>query len=269
MSDTKNNGSISLGEAATRFLAGLPDDAKASSQQEVNHFVRWYGSERRFAELKAPEVANYAERLSLSDTDYVRKLELVRNFLVYVKKEGWSKPNLATHLKAKKGKSAIATACKLDTKEVFVTQQGYDGLKVELAALKQKRSQVVEEIRRAAADKDFRENAPFHAAREQKGWLEGQIKELEATLKSAAIIGDNHKVTHKSSVGDTVVLCDTTSGEECRYKIVGSREADPSRGKISDTSPLGKAILGRVEQEVVEVIVPVGKMRYQVKKIER
>ena len=99
--------SLSLGEAANQFLAGLASEEKETSQQEIYKFIRWYGWERPFAALTGLEVANYAERLSLSDTDYVKKLELIRTFLVYARKKGWIKTNLATHLKAKvrKGKT--------------------------------------------------------------------------------------------------------------------------------------------------------------------
>ena len=104
---------LSLGEAASHFLANLPPGEGVVSQQEVYRFVRWYGWERPLAGLTASEVANFAERLSLSDTDYIKKLELIRAFLVYVKKEGWSKINLSTHLKAKKAKAKLPSSSKL------------------------------------------------------------------------------------------------------------------------------------------------------------
>ena len=78
----------SLGESAGHFLATLEKEERETSQQEVNRFVRWYGRECSFARLKASEIANYAERLSLSDTDYLKKLELIRTFLSFIKKRG-------------------------------------------------------------------------------------------------------------------------------------------------------------------------------------
>ena len=101
------NQNLSLNEAAIQFLASLSSNEGEASQQEVYKFVRWYGWERPFAGLKAPEVAKYVEWLSSSDTDYMKKLGLIRRFLTYAKKEGWSKINLATHLKAKKGKARL------------------------------------------------------------------------------------------------------------------------------------------------------------------
>ena len=258
----------SLGEAASQFLASLPPEEKSKSQQEVYKFVRWYGRERPFAGLTAPEVANYAERLSSSDTDYAKKLEFVRGFLVYAKKEGWSKGNLATHLKAKKGKARFQPAARHGLSEkVSLTQQGYAELENELAALKARRVEVIDEMRRAAADKDFRENAPLDAAREQRSHVEGRIREVEETLKSAVVIGAKQEV--KIGIGDIVLLRDMVSSEEMQYKVVSPKEVDPLAGKISTESPMGKAIVGRHRGDVVEVATPAGKLRYQIEQVER
>lgn len=261
--------SLSLGEAASRFLVSLPPEAREVSQQEVYRLARWYGWERPFAELAAPDIANYAERLSLSDADYTKKLELIRTFLVYAKKEGWSKGNLAIHLRPRKAKSSprILPGRGLP-QAVSLTKQGYAELEAELAVLKGKRPQAIDEIRKAAADKDFRENAPLGAAREQRGQLEGRIRELEETLKLATVIDDKQGGTSKVSVGDSIILRDLASGEELRYMLVNPKEVDPTRGKISNASPIGKAVIGRGQGEVVEVAAPVGNLRYQIKQIE-
>ena len=261
--------SPSLGEAASRFLANLPPEERGMSQQEIHKFVRWYGGERPFAGLTAPEVANYAEQLSLSDTDYIRKLELIRAFLVYAKKEGWSKGNLATHLKAKRGKTTFRSSSRHGLPQtISLTQQGYAELEAELAALKGKRPQAIDEMRRAAADKDFRENAPLEAAREQRGYLEGRIRELEEALKSAVVIDGKQKAALKVNIGDSVILRDLASGEELRYTLVSPREVDPTKGKISVASPIGKAIIGHGQGEVIEVTVPAGKLHYEITQIE-
>jgi len=260
----------SLGETASRFLADLPPGERGLSQQEIYKFIRWFGAERPLTGLIAAEVANYAEHLSLSDTDYTRKLELLRAFLVYAKKKGWSKTNLATHLKARKGKTRLRPStgrARLDT--VFLTQQGYDDLKAELDTLRAKRPQAIDEIRRAAADKDFRENVPLEAAREQRGQLEGRIMELEETLRAAAVIDEKQGSTLKVSIGDNVILRDLGSGEELRYTLVSPREVDPTRGKISSASPIGQAVIDKAQGEIVEVAAPAGKLRYQIKQVER
>ena len=264
------NQDLSLGEAASSFLASLPPKEGEASQQAVYGFVRWYGWERSFGELTAPEVANYAEQLSSSDANYIKNLASIRAFLIYAKKQGWSKINLAAHLKIKKAKARLPASAKQQLlPTTSLTQQGYAELKAKLADLKSRRSQVIDEIRRAAADKDFRENAPLEAAREERGHLEGRIKELEAALKSATIIDETQKSTLKVNIGNTIVLQDEVSGEELRYTIVSPREVDPTKGKISSNSPIGKAVIGRAQWEIVEMTAPVGKLRYQIKQIER
>ncbi|MFC1860478.1 GreA/GreB family elongation factor [Chloroflexota bacterium] len=265
-----NNGSqkLSLGEAATCFLASLPAEEKGISRQEVYRFVRWYSGGRALVGLTAPEVSSYAEHLSLSDADYKKKLDLVKTFLVYAKKEGWVKTNLATHLKARKGRSRVKPSFQRGpTETISLTRQGYTEMEAELAALLSRRSEVIDEMRRAAADKDFRENAPLQAAREQRGHLEGQIKELEEALKSAVVIGEKEEVVLRVGVGDSFILSDLASGEELHYIMVSSREVDPTQGKISSASPIGRAVMGRGQGEIIEVIAPAGKLRYQIERI--
>jgi transcription elongation factor GreA len=261
----------SLGEAVTLYLGKLSARVRDISQPEVYRFARWYGQESSFSKLAGPAVASYAEQLNVSDKDYEKKFEIMRAFLAYAKKAGWSQTNLATHLKTKKGKSgpAVSAAKKNQPDIVSLTQQRYDEMKVELEALKKRSRALMVEIQRAAADKDFRENAPLHAAREERGHVDGRLKELEQTLKAATIIDDKKEPTKKSSIGDTIIVCELASGEECRYMIVDPREVNIAKGKISIASPLGKALLGRCDGDIVDFIAPAGKLQYQIKRIER
>ncbi len=258
-------------EAATRFLAGLTVEKGKTSQHEVYRFVRWYGAQRPLAGLTAPKVAGYAERLSSSDIDCVNKAVVVRAFLAFAKKQGWSQTNLATHLKTRKGKvRAMAAGRKGASEATSLTPQRYAEMEAELATLKDKRVEIIAEMSRAAADKDFRENAPLQAAREQYGYLEGRLREIDGILKTAVIIDDTIPATAiKVVLGGSVVLCDLGSGEEWRCMIVSPREVDPSRGKISTVSPIGRAVIGRREGDVVEVKVPAGQRRCRIVRIER
>jgi len=172
----------SLGEAAAQFLSQLSSQKREASQPEVYKFARWYGWERSFTRLAPPDVASYAEQLSVSDTDYAKKLELVRSFLAYAKKAGWSRNNLATHLKTRKSKYGQQIATSRGRPEAIpLTRQRYDEIEAELANLKNKSHELIDEIKRAAADKDFRENAPLAAAREERGHVEGRIKEIQGS----------------------------------------------------------------------------------------
>ena len=260
----------SLGEAVTLYLGKLSAKDRDVSQPEVYRFARWYGWDKSFSTLAGPAVASYADQLNVTDIDYEKKFTILRAFLAYAKKTGWSTTNLATHLKTKKGKNAPSVAGRKNMPDaVTLTQERYDELKAELVKLKKKSRELVGEIQRAAADKDFRENTPFHAAREERGHVEGRIKELEAALKATTIMQEKKEPAIKSSIGDCIVVCDLATGEECRYTIVDPREVNPAKGKISLVSPLGKALLGRSDGETVEINVPAGKLRYQIKHIER
>ncbi len=214
------------------------------------------------------DIAGYSERFSASDTESVQKLEVVRKFLAYAKKEGWTESNMSGHLKARKEK--IAPSAKTQTSQsdmCVLTPQGDEDMQKELTSLNSPRPPVLEEIRRAAADKDFRENAPLHAAREQLGYIDGRIQELEAIANNAVIIDSSDKSRSRVAVGDTVVLVAVATGKTQTLTIVGPKESDPSKGKISHVSPIGKAVIGRKQGETVDVIVPSGKMQYRIEKV--
>jgi transcription elongation factor GreA len=267
---SSNDNIPSLGEAAALYLARLSSKDRDASQPEVYRFARWYGWESPFSRMAGPAVASYAEQLSVSDTDYAKKFEILRAFLAYAKKAGWSTTNLAIHLKTRKAKTGPTVTSGRNLPEaVSLSKQRYDELTAELENLRKRSRELVTEIQRAAADKDFRENAPLDAAREARGHVEGRIKELKVTLKAASIIEEKKEPALKSGVGDSIVLHDLASGEELRYKIVDPREVDPARGKISMASPLGKALVGKSDGETVEITAPAGRLRYQIKRIER
>jgi len=271
MTENAEKSGLSIGEIATNYILVLAQEEKDDAQAEVFKFVRWFGWERSISELSPAEVGNYADRLSTSDNEYVKKLDLVKSFLIYAKNQGYTNANLSIHLKPKKGgkpKTGGKTTS-LQPESVPLTQEGYEKLKAELEELKRRRPLIIEEITKAAADKDFRENAPLEAAREQHGLIEGRIREIEAILKAAEIVDNHAKTALKVHMGDTVVLVEMETGEEMCYQIVGPREANPSKGKISGVSPVGKAVIGKEEGEIVEVTAPIGKITYQIKQIKR
>ncbi len=265
-----DNTNITLDEAAAKYLAAVSGEEKERQQVAILNFVRWFGREHHFKGLTAPEIGNYAERLSLSDTDYENKLEMIRAFLNYAKKQKFSAVNLAVNLKVRKGKSRVAVQKNNGAREEInsLTEEGHAKLTAELEGLKQRRPALIADITRAAADKDVRENAPLEAAREAHGLLEGRIREIEATLNKATIVTKT-QTSLKVSIGDTIVLVDLESSEELGYTIVGPRETDPSKGKISGMSPVGKAVIGHFEGDFIEVSAPLGKMKYQIKQIKR
>jgi transcription elongation factor GreA len=256
-----------LAQAATHFLASLPPKERKECQQELNKFVRWYGSELLLSELAASEVTSYSELIEGSSANADIKLAPVRAFLSYAKKEGLTKNNLAVHLRVKKGSlKQVPTDSERD-ESFTLTPEGYDELTAELATLQSQRPKIAEDIRKAAADKDFSENAPLDAARDHQGMVEGRIRQLEAILKSAVVTTKKGDIT-EVSLGCTVTLKDLSFNEELCYTLVNVGEANPSRGKLSVDSPTGQALLRRRQGDTIEVAAPAGMLRYCIVKIE-
>jgi len=272
---TGNTGeNLSMSEAAGQYLAVIPHEKKDAAQREINNFIRWYGGrEKSFIGLEGSAVGDYAERLAQTDADCIRKLELVRGFLAYAYKQHWCQENLSVSIRIVKttrsstNKKASAKKNNGKKEPVYMTKDAFEKVELELKDFREKRLAIIEDVKRAAADKDFKENAPYHAAREQKSFIEGKILELGEMVASVAIIDENRKVTHKASMGDTVVLQDLASRRELRYTLVGPREVAPAKGKISTSSPVGKAVAGKAVGDMIEVVVPSGKLSFQLKEI--
>ncbi|MFH0847656.1 MAG: transcription elongation factor GreA [Chloroflexota bacterium] len=261
--------SVSLNTAVSQYLALLTPQERDRSQQEIYRFVRWFGGGKPVTSLGFAEIVGYAEQLSASAPDYEKKLELVRAFLRHTEKKGWAKKGLAGQLRARKVKTTRTQPTKNLPAFVPLSREGYAEMKLELESLKAQQLQVIEDIRRAAADKDLSENAPYHAARERKSRLDGRIMELEETLKIAQVIDEHPKSSQKADLGDTVVLRNLNSGEELTCTLVNPREVSPSERKISCASPIGKAIVGHGEGETVEITAPAGKLCYRIEKLKR
>jgi transcription elongation factor GreA len=151
------------------------------------------------------------------------------------------------------------------SKKYLLTQEGLLKLNEELKFLiNDKRKEVIERIREAAAHGDLSENADYAQAREEQSFIEGRIAEIEDMVKNAEIISASHQ--HSSvTVGSTVVV--KVEGEEKAYTIVGSNEANPLEGKISNESIVGKALLGHKVGQVVTVTTPAGSKEYEIVKI--
>ena len=153
----------------------------------------------------------------------------------------------------------------MSKKECLVTSQGFLKLEEELNELKTvKRPQVIEAIKDARAQGDLSENADYDAARNDQAELEARIKELEYMIEHATIIEEN--TDGKVGIGSTVVVSYVDDDEEEEYKIVGSLEANPFENRISNESPIGKAVLNKKVGDVVSVESPNGS--YDVKILE-
>lgn len=146
-------------------------------------------------------------------------------------------------------------------------KEGYEKLTLELKRLKAERPLIVDAIEEARAHGDLSENAEYHAAKEQQGQNEATIADIEGKLSRAQIIEPSELSGDKVVFGATVTLLDEDD-KPVRYQIVSENEADARVGRISYSSPLGRALIGRKVDEEVEVTVPAGDKYYLVSKIE-
>lgn len=150
-----------------------------------------------------------------------------------------------------------------------MTVQGEKALREELVLLKTvKRPEVIESIAEAREHGDLKENAEYHAAREQQSFIEGRIQEVEGKLSNSQVI-DVLAIPHTGKVifGTTVSLINVDTDESVRYQIVGDDEADIKAGKISVSSPIARAIIGKEEGDVVGVKVPDGIIEYEIDEV--
>jgi transcription elongation factor GreA len=154
--------------------------------------------------------------------------------------------------------------------KVPMTLEGSERLREELAHLKSVvRPSIIQSIATARAHGDLRENAEYHAAKEQQGFAEGRIKEIEAKLADAQVI-DVTKIKHTGKVvfGSTVTLVEVETGHEKHYKIVGEDESDLKANKISIMSPLARALIGKSEGDAIAFKAPNGTIEYDIEKVE-
>ncbi|MFC1994591.1 GreA/GreB family elongation factor [Chloroflexota bacterium] len=261
---------VSLAEALAEFLGSLSAEQKRASQQELNRFIRWYSGKRPVAELSPQEISNYAETVLSAGPNPLKRLEPVRDFLSFAKKRGLTNTNLSVHLRAShtpQKRRTVRGRVGATSKPAKLTKEGYASHEKEVDALKEERQRLAEQIRLAAADKDFRENAPLEAARERQGQVMSRITELESIMQGATIVERGGLTATKVLIGSRVTLRDLILDEEVRYTLVGPSEADPRDGKLSIESLIGKALLDRSEGEVVEAAALAGTQRYRIESI--
>lgn len=152
----------------------------------------------------------------------------------------------------------------MSDKEVLLTQDGLKRLEDELENLKSvKRREVAERIKVAIGYGDISENSEYEDAKNEQAFIEGRIITLEKMLRNARIINSEEIDLETVSIGSTVVVEDLEYGDTMEYTIVGTAESDPLNNKISNESPVGKAIIGKKKGTTVEVSVPAGIIQYK------
>ncbi len=153
------------------------------------------------------------------------------------------------------------------TEESYLTREGEDALRRELRQLVEtRRPALARKLKDAVAQGDLKENADYHDAKEQLGFVEGRVQHIESVLMNAIIV-DSAGPSDVVRVGSTVVIKEVGSGDDEEYKIVGSAEANPRERKISQKSPIGSALLGKKTGKRVSVTTPDGEIKFKIVEI--
>lgn len=158
----------------------------------------------------------------------------------------------------------------VNKKDILLTQEGYNKIEDEIEFLKTvRRKEVAERIKEAISFGDLSENAEYDAAKNEQAQLEERINKLENMVRKAVIIAESDIDSKIVNIGSKVTVYDYDFEEEVEYTIVGSAEADPYENKISNESPVGKALLGKSTGDIFEVQVPSGVSKMEIKGVSR
>ena len=278
--------SPTMAEALSLFRANHKKGQKATDAeyQELRKFASWV-SDRELEKLTPNFIYEYAVRVAQSGADTAsQRLQPIRDLLNFVEEKGWTNKDLNENGEKPKGKRKLSSYLRPPRSKLanarnsarhapndgrtYLSQEGFDNLVTLLDERKRERIAVTEEIKRAMADKDFRENAPLDAAKERQGRIETEIRELEAAIANAHILPEGGAIpSAKSAVGARMTLKETPSGQIVNYTLVDVREADVRMGRISTQSPVGHALLDRRVGEEVVIKVPNGTRTYIVQEI--
>jgi transcription elongation factor GreA len=258
-------------DAVAVYVASLrTKESQSKAHQHLMRFVQWCGPERLIGTINPSEIGEFGERAvgSSAGSHAVERLQGTRKFLAFAKKKGLTEQNLAQHLRIRKGKHrSLRNVDAKENKAIELTRDGHRELAEELEKLYTERENKAIDIRHAAADKDVRENAPLEAARELQGQIVSRIAQIENTLKLAVVIEPGRKRGKSVTLGARVLLKDLDTGRESRYTVVSALEAKPLEGRISDVSPVGKALMGRAAEQEIRVEAPRGQLKYRIVRV--
>ena len=200
------------------------------------------------------------------NTNAVDRLQAVKGFLSYANKREWTDENLARHIRIRKPRGRAGSIIQRGRESIDLTSQGHRDLESERERLLAETQTLLDDIHRARADGDVTENSPLDAAREEHARKEARIKEINATLERAVVIdaaanGSDAKIV---KIGAQVEVEDFATKKRDTYTIVNSNEARPLERRISDDSPIGRALLNKQVKARVEVETPRGARRYTI-----
>ena len=255
---------ISTAEAVAHFFNSIEPEKARDDRPEVDRFVATIGADRPIAELTGAEVSAFltAERQRLGEQDDLAHLEPLRAFLAYCARLSFTDDDLVPFMRLPGQRRRDISMPEFGA-AYYVTIEGLAALEREVEELKAQRPLIADQLRAAMADKDFRENAPLDAARDSQAHLEARIRAIEDQLRHAVIIDADQK-GGRANVGSTVRVLNLKADREQPFHLVSPNEVDPSNGKISIESPVGRAVINHGAGDEVTVNAPVGELQLRV-----
>ena len=230
---------VALQDIAHDYLATLKPAIREAAQVEVLKFVRWAGPEKDLSVMRAHEISQYAENFPPTVSDAAKRADFVRAFLKWAKDKGVTTENLGMHLRVRK-----ATQVQRQRPDHRRAADLPDAGRAttpsceEWETLKARRPLIQQDLARAMADKDFRENAPLDAARNEQAHLEARIREIDGTLRRAVVLEHGVDAVHEvSRIGDTVTIKDLRNGQEKSYTLVNTDEMRAGQGRSQSLRP--------------------------------
>ena len=277
---TSETADTTIQEALDMYVRSLKSGGRSKgktggSDKPIDHkalyqFVQYFSPGASLQKLTPSDIGTYAESVNGTGTTprATEQLQAVKDFLAYAKKsEGLTEENLARYVRIRKVRSRTGAAVvSSESQPIELTSEGHAQLVNQRERLVAESESLVEEIRRARADGDVTENSPLDAAREEQGRVEARIQEITATLEKSVIIEEGQARERKVvKIGARVEVKDLSNGREPKvYTLVNKTEANPLEFRISDDSPMGKALLGTRVGQKVQVDTPRGKQNYEV-----
>jgi transcription elongation factor GreA len=264
--------SVSLEAVTSQFVQNLtkPD---TSVQQEVMGLLRWFGRDAQLGGITPRDIEDYCGIVSNSGEDAApRRIKLLKHFFSFADEQAQLNPPLAPHVKLRRTSRSATNGFKRHgavKQKVQLTPEEHQRLAERKAAIEEEMVRVSHDIQRAAADKDVRENAPLEAARQHQGMLMAQLREVQDRLDNAEIVTALSKVAEaRVRHGSQVTLREVATGREVAYQIVAPSEVNPLGGRISSSSPVGRALVDRAVGDDVPVSSPRGTLIYRIVTIE-
>ena len=264
-----DTGAVTLGRAASMYFSANAKKLNQRQRVAVTRFVSWGGSDRALDSLTAHQMTRFQEEQGTNVADLSDRLQPVKAFLSFAKKKDWMEANLSVHLRVKRPvrrRTDPNGAAQPSAEDVVeMTAEGLELARGELERLRGERPNIARKLEAAMLDKDFRENAPLDAARDEQAHLEARIRDLEHQVAHARVSNASSQANDgRVHLGSSVSATNLVSNKTVEYTLVGQNEVDAAAGRISIASPVGRALVGAAAGDEVEVEAPSGTIRFLV-----